>query len=282
MITEYQQSGISPLQATASDSNIWQSAVPEVPEIKIHIFDSLKLGPHSHWQWKQHDVFGPYWRIYWNRTPGAFLKTRHRTVELGPNKIIVMPPDTVYSTWLQSETRHFYVHYSLGQPFSLVKPALFELSQPNLLKLAAETEQIIAERNDYRSMLQLQLYIITTLLALPPQAIPPPVIYDPRIANAITVIETSRLISNSSLATLCNMSTNGFLKLFKTETGLSPQVYSRRKRLHDASIMLHFSNSTIEEIAADTGFCSRYHFSKVFKKEFNIGPAEFRKRHYCK
>ncbi|MFH1022954.1 MAG: AraC family transcriptional regulator [Planctomycetota bacterium] len=34
------------------------------------------------------------------------------------------------------------------------------------------------------------------------------------------------------------------------------------------------------ELASATGFCDRYHFSRVFRKLRGVSPARFRKRFY--
>ena len=52
---------------------------------------------------------------------------------------------------------------------------------------------------------------------------------------------------------------------------------ARGQRRLQAARQLHFSESSIEEIAQQAGFCDRYHFSRAFHKEFNCGPATYRK-----
>jgi AraC-like DNA-binding protein len=257
------------------------------PKIEIHMFDSLYLGNDCRYRWKQKDAFGPYWRIYWNEGPGGFVKVGNHEVELTSDKIVVLSPDTVYSTWLENKVKHFYVHCSVGKPFSMVKPNLFELKNRELLEMAKDAAQTvsdhaISDHNDYRTLMKLHMYVSAILLALPPKHIPINTKYDPRISQAITIIGNSRKKSNQGIAEILNMSTNGFLRLFKNETGITPQVYSRKKRLNDARIMLHFSSSTIENIAEETGFCSRYHFTRVFRQEFNIGPGQFRSKNQIK
>jgi transcriptional regulator GlxA family with amidase domain len=40
---------------------------------------------------------------------------------------------------------------------------------------------------------------------------------------------------------------------------------------------LHHSALSIEQIAERCGFCDRYHFSRVFQKHREMGPATFRR-----
>jgi AraC-like DNA-binding protein len=41
--------------------------------------------------------------------------------------------------------------------------------------------------------------------------------------------------------------------------------------------MLRFSNETVAEIAAKTGFCDIYYFSRAFKKNKGMSPLQYRK-----
>jgi AraC-like DNA-binding protein len=75
------------------------------------------------------------------------------------------------------------------------------------------------------------------------------------------------------------MSRNGFLQLFSREIGVAPQTYSRKWHLNEACMLLHFGDTPIKEIAVSAGFYDRYHFTRAFKKEFGVGPAEYRKGH---
>jgi transcriptional regulator GlxA family with amidase domain len=74
------------------------------------------------------------------------------------------------------------------------------------------------------------------------------------------------------------MSVNSFLRLFRAETGETPQNWSRQKRLENACRLLQFSSETVERIAELSGFCDRYHFSRVFKSKYGSGPAGHRRR----
>jgi len=252
--------------------------MPDFPEVEVHIFDYAGLGDKGQYHWIQNRMEAPYWRIYWNDTPGGFVKVNNLETKLTPDKVVVLSPCTTYSTRLVNPVGHFYVHCSAGRPFSLIPPQLFELRDPELVRLAAATAcYAISAHNNYRTQMRLHIYVCSVLLALPSASIPAYTQYDPRISLAITTLENNMRKSNTELAGMVNMSTNGFLQLFKQETGISPQAYSMGKRLQDAAIMLHITKNSIEEIAIETGFIDRYHFSRAFSKKYGLGPAEFRK-----
>ncbi len=85
--------------------------------------------------------------------------------------------------------------------------------------------------------------------------------------------------SNADLAREARMSVGALTHLFKEQMGHSLQGFLRRKRVEKAALLLQFSELSIEQIAEETGFCDRYHFSKVFRSLQGAGPAAFRQLH---
>jgi transcriptional regulator GlxA family with amidase domain len=74
------------------------------------------------------------------------------------------------------------------------------------------------------------------------------------------------------------MNANAFIRLFKSQTGLTPQVCHTRHRIDYACELLHHTPMSVEQIADRTGYCDRAHFSRVFASIRGTGPAEFRRR----
>jgi AraC-like DNA-binding protein len=248
-----------------------------IPTIRLIAFKYLELGPDFFFNWRQNNVRGPYWRIYWNSTPGAFITCNGREVELTPDKIIVIAPNAVYSTRAENKFQHFYIHCFISNPFSEIHGQMFVFETPELIALASAIAQRVNQQVDImRTQMMLLVYINSILLQLPHDCIPERTKYDARVAKAIEILSSTRNISNQALAQKAGMSTNGFLLLFKKETNVSPQAYSRQIRLNEACIMLQHSEKTIEEIAQLTGFCDRYHFSREFRKVIGYTPHQFR------
>ena len=79
------------------------------------------------------------------------------------------------------------------------------------------------------------------------------------------------------LAAMCNMSVTTFRKRFFHHTGLLPVQYISNYRLKVAIALLQNSREQIVRIAIKSGFSTLSHFNRVFKKEFGISPAEYRK-----
>ncbi|HHX62189.1 MAG TPA: AraC family transcriptional regulator [Epulopiscium sp.] len=66
-------------------------------------------------------------------------------------------------------------------------------------------------------------------------------------------------------------------RLFSSQLHTSISDYMIKKRIHKSILLLQHTNAPIIDIALDTGFNSRQHFSYTFKKLMNISPQQFRK-----
>lgn len=93
----------------------------------------------------------------------------------------------------------------------------------------------------------------------------------------ITASYSDPEISNEKLALLCGMSTVYFRKCFQSVYGCSPIRYLNRLRIHKAKAILTGDFESISQVAESIGYCSVYHFSKMFKQYTGQSPTEFAK-----
>lgn len=84
-------------------------------------------------------------------------------------------------------------------------------------------------------------------------------------------------ITVAELAALCDFSEYHFMRFFKKYVGMTCIDYINNYRLDVASVMLKETDSSIMEIALDTGFNNISYFNKVFKNKFHVTPSEYRK-----
>jgi len=87
----------------------------------------------------------------------------------------------------------------------------------------------------------------------------------------------SENISVRDIASVIALSPSHFSRIFKKETGLTPQEYLIRVRLDRAKSFLLRSRKSVTEIALQCGFSSSAHFSSSFIKRFGKTPSEFKK-----
>jgi transcriptional regulator GlxA family with amidase domain len=102
---------------------------------------------------------------------------------------------------------------------------------------------------------------------------------DNRISRALLIMEQnlSLPLSVKQLAMKVQLSTRQLERLFKEETGQSPQAIYLDLRLKHAYWMLK-SDLSLAAIAVETGFVDGSHLSKAFKAAFGSNPSEERRR----
>lgn len=245
------------------------------PEIVITTCNGERLR-----RWKYANLATPYWRLYWNRTPGAVISLRGYDTPLDRDHIVLIPPDTPFSTRNTSPVDHLYIHFTAQAPFLGVKPAVFKIPIDEATQRWVEELYTLSPADSTPAPRAVLLALTLVHLAL--AHVPAPLLittnYDVRIIKAIRAVEESPHLpqSNTALARYLHMNTNAFIRLFKKQTGVSPQAYSLSKRIEKACLLLHTTRQGIKEIAEQTGFCDRYHFTRAFTRLRGIPPARFR------
>jgi len=78
------------------------------------------------------------------------------------------------------------------------------------------------------------------------------------------------------LARKVGLSTPRFHAEFKRLFGETPISHLRKIRLSKACDLLRDTDLVLEEIAAETGFCSQFHFSREFKRFYGEPPSTYR------
>jgi signal transduction histidine kinase/CheY-like chemotaxis protein len=61
-------------------------------------------------------------------------------------------------------------------------------------------------------------------------------------------------------------------------TGMPPNRFIRKVRLHEAARLLHDPAKSITEVAFDTGFQDPEYFSRAFRKTFGMPPSDYREQ----
>ncbi|MCB1131354.1 MAG: helix-turn-helix transcriptional regulator [Verrucomicrobiae bacterium] len=80
-----------------------------------------------------------------------------------------------------------------------------------------------------------------------------------------------------SLVKIWGVSYSHFRRAFRTQTGYTPWGYVVHLRLTRARALMAASDSTLEDIASQTGFSSGFHLSSSFKKAYGMSPDPWRK-----
>lgn len=227
-------------------------------------------------KWSHDNLASPFWRLYSNDRPGAFLILPNERVEIEPRRIVLIPPHTVFGTGCEGPVGHFYVHFALGLDRAATPGRIFQ-RRPASAELAMIRRLVtVSDIPPLEASFLVQALVNTSLAAIPDDYWDGR-LTDERIARALeTLGREGPAGDNAALAREAGMNPNAFIRKFLQATGHTPHQYRLRLRVERAAGWLREGRLDIEQIAAAAGFCDRFHFSRIFKKQIGVGPARYR------
>lgn len=227
--------------------------------------------------WRHEGVCSPFWRLFYDFTPGAWVASGGRRFALGPDLVAVMPDGVPFDCGTRAGVEHLWVHFSLyrllpeAAPAVVVRPA-----GPAVRVVAADlrarlaAQETLAARHLGAALLHLAF---ADDAAARPSAVPE------RLRRVVQRIEAGLggAMSNRLLAGQAGMSVEAFIRWFRGQTGRTPAAFVAERRIREACRRLALTDQSIEQVAEAAGFANRHHFSRVFKRFAGCGPAEFRR-----
>jgi AraC-like DNA-binding protein len=277
-------------------------------------FEKIEMNVHCcrYWwlrRWRHQRLSFPYWRLYWNKIEGAFVFFE-KQVDLGPERIILIPPYTPFYTgirfnesddetycleggWIQSGERernaisegfipHFFIHFNLGYHYDSISPGIYPVALNQIQQELIEelTGNLMKGSNlfDLRHSLSIYELVLSSVNEIPEDAWEEFTIGKniQKVLNHINQ-HLGDVLPNPQLADLAHMAPYSFARLFKQQTGLSPQDFIRKKRVEHASKLLYHTDWSIKQISGACGFNDRYYFTRVFARVMGVPPANYRK-----
>lgn len=260
-------------------------------------------------EWTCFDLSVPFWRIYYNTIEGAEIIYNNKTIKLNKDNLIIIPPNTSFSTRLnktpiqsnnesisgrkftESDTTdqivstnkvdHLFIHFSLGFPLDYVDANVFclEMTVQKFTLIEKILHTCIQDSPfGFFDCLEVNMLISICLMQLE-NSLTDFKTVDHRIFSTMAYIDNNynEIITNNTLAAMTNMASNSFSRLFKKATGITIQQYIIKKRIENALNLMHHTDKNLDEIAHDCGFSDRFHFSKAFKKHVHMSPSYYRK-----
>lgn len=82
----------------------------------------------------------------------------------------------------------------------------------------------------------------------------------------------------AAMARLSGLAERTFKRRFQAATGMSPLGYVHTLRLEEAKQMLESGNSPVDAIANEVGYEDAGFFSRLFRRNVNLTPVQYRKR----
>lgn len=101
---------------------------------------------------------------------------------------------------------------------------------------------------------------------------------DPRIQIVIDylTLHPHKRYNTAFLCDLADLSESSFRRLFKEQTGKTPNQFITELKLLSASKLLIETSQPVNQIAYGVGFDSSNYFIRRFKQNFSVTPNEFR------
>jgi len=256
-----------------------QSYQASLPVPAVQVLTAREVALPAGWQ---HVLYDPFWRLYWNRDQGGKLTWEGQTIAMRPGLALLVAPYTRALMQCDEVVHHVYCHFTLTAPCDRPAPGIYPcLDEPTM---TAALAQIVAlatspEANECDEALALAALLGQALAELPPGTFAPPVA-DPRLQRVVAYMEhhLADKLPNARLAELAAMERSAFVRLFSTTLGVPPQGELARRRIARACMLLHDPRHSLDAIAEQTGFCDRFHLSRVFKRLRGTSPARFRRQ----
>lgn len=243
--------------------------------------------------WNAQNVCDAFWRFYINDRDGAVLKLGDVVLPLRAGALYLVPEGVHFSCDNSRSVGHFYLHFDvLGVPRPILQKlfcAPFEIERTSAL---AHEARVLSSELKAGGELEIALQCRVKALLFNclgcvfarndeqnVSQYPRLSSYHEPILPALEWIEShlDEVIENRVLARLCHWSTDHFARRFRECVGQSPGSYVLSRRIAVASQQLLFTQKGIEQIARESGFANRFHFSRAFAREKKCAPAAYRK-----
>lgn len=280
----------------------------------LHLL-TLNVGLAHHqadWNWK--NVRSPFARLYYVTEGTAHIVLPQGTYVLQPDHLYLIPAYTTHSYICDSLFTHYYIHIyedlhaeeSILDGFDFpieVKGTKSDLEMMKrlcdmnpFLKLPLSNPQVYDNHPTLINNLQLNLrrpyadrvesrgilYILMSRFLR--YAKPKTDTNDNHVLQAMTFIRKN-LANNVKVSTVARhvcISEDHFIRIFKRETGITPNAYIAQCRQERTEQLLITTDMPIKAIATTLGFEDYSYFNKLFKKNTGITPQQYRRNHFEK
>lgn len=233
--------------------------------------------------WNHRGIVSPYWRLHYNFGPGNRLIFEGRSFPLDAGAALLTPAGTMFDTDGPRTPLHTWIHFSPSREFHLAlqSPLRVEMT-PALRALYAELESRFShdepdaeEKLPLYHLCQAILHgVLSRLDRRHFQTFPAPL--QELLARLQNHLADD--LTNVQLARSVGMSLSRFVPWFRSHIGESPARYIQKTRIHHAAELLSLTEQSIDEIATQTGFTNRHHFTRVFTARLGRSPAAYRRR----
>jgi AraC-like DNA-binding protein len=234
-------------------------------------------------------VIRDHWRLAWVQEGRGRLTAGNRTWALEPGSCFLICPDvaTAYRPEPGSAWAYHWVAFSGLNAQAWLRRAGLSADHPVAAGPPAETllprfeamyaASRVTTSGDLRLLAEL-LGLLALLMDRAPEsaATPRTSLY---VAKAVEWFEVHfhRDVSIAEVVDFIGLNPKYFSRLFKAETGRSPQDFLVRLRMDKAQDLLAKPGLSVGDVARSVGYPDPLQFSRMFKKTKGVSPAQFRR-----
>ena len=278
---------------------------------QLHLL-TLNVGFAHHegdWNWK--NVRSPFARLYYVTEGEAQVSIGSDLYTLTPRRLYFIPAFTEHSYICDSLFSHYYIHIYEDQKCGIgvlddwTFPVEVDASSTDLelirrlcyinpfLKLPESNPKVYDNHSTLISNIQLNqrrpfcdkvesrgiLYVLMSRFLK--QATPKVDVKDGRIHQTLVNIRKhlDSPLNIQQLAEDACMSKDHFIRIFKSETGETPNVYITSRKMEKAELLLVTTDMPIKNIADSLGYDDNSYFIRIFKKHAGTTPQKYRENH---
>ncbi len=279
-------------------------------ELAFPQFVPLHIGYWEHHaDWNFDNINSPFFRIYLVMKGEASVLMNHREQVLTPGHLYIIPPFTTHTDRCDSDFSLYYIHvfetmedrrYSLFEHFSfpfeidstsldkvlierliqINKGRKLQYSDPKKYDNQATLMQMISQNGlgDYSEFIETRGILLQLFSRFLPYA---KVLAQTSDAGIINVKKYVRehiceIITVKTLADICCLSEDHFIRLFKKEMGITPLEYIQQKKVEKAQTMLVFDHLSVKDVAYTLSYTNQSYFIRLFKKFTGSTPGEYK------
>ena len=279
---------------------------------QLHLL-TLNVGYAQHngdWNWK--NVRSPFARLYYVTEGSAQVAIGSDYYTLTPNHLYFIPAFTKHSYVCKSLFSHYYIHIFEDQQsgtcmldewtfpvevdasdsdLELIKrlsyinpflklpesdPTAYDNHPTLVSNLQMNQRRPFCDKVESRGIL---FILMSRFLKL---AIPKVEVKDDRIHQTLAYIRRhiDTRFDINMLAEIACMSKDHFIRIFKRETGETPNVYITKRKQEKAELALVTTNLPVKVIANMLGYEDYSYFNRLFKKNSGFTPLQYREHHF--
>ncbi|MEI6351148.1 MAG: AraC family transcriptional regulator [Verrucomicrobiota bacterium] len=254
---------------------------PEIPTPVLHESGYSPRRPH----WNYPNVYSPFWRLYYDLSPGHKVVFSDREVALGPDRIILIPDHHLFHTVGTEQRPKLWLAFSYERrPMQGQAIPIELIPQRSELEVIQELIRLLSrKREENRTRV---FHCSTALLEL---TLSRPEIewmesQPQELKKAVAHIEEhfAEPIYTADLSRMVGLKERTFARAFHSWHGVTPTQFVLQVRIREAANRLCHTQMGLEEIALATGFPNRDYFTRIFTRQTRQSPAHFRRKNLPK